>query len=272
MKATLDSADRVAGVPPIVLSIAGSDPCAAAGIQADLRVFTLLGCHGTAVATAWTVQDTAQVHACKPVPARWVLKQLDALLADLPVRAIKIGMLGSRANVLAVARALDSVPNVPVVLDPILVSSSGHALLHPAARAAMIERLLPRTLVLTPNRPEAESLLGQRIRGEAAARRAARLLRDLGPGHVLLKGGHARGSVVTDWHADEAGERPLARTRHAQGARGTGCALSSAIAARLSLGDTPAAAIRSAGDWLHGALALARPIGRSGVRVLVAPP
>lgn len=237
---------------PVVLTIAGSDPSGGAGLQADLKTATVLGCYGASVVTGLTVQDTTGVHGVHPVPPEVVRAQLDAVAADLDVRAVKTGMLGDAALVRAVAEGLEaSLPGVPLVLDPVMVATSGHRLVPEDAVAAIAELLVPRALVVTPNAPEAEVLTGTADRPEAARRILA-----MGARWALVKGGHVpQDGVVTDLLVDAAGERrleaPWLDTPHTHG---TGCTLAAGIAARLALGDDVPDAVASAHAFLQGAL------------------
>jgi hydroxymethylpyrimidine/phosphomethylpyrimidine kinase len=255
--------------PPSVLSIAGSDSGGGAGIQADLKTFAALGVHGLTAIAAVTAQHTRGVTAVQVLPRRMIRAQLDALFDDFDIRAVKIGMLGTRAVVAEVADALAQHPTVPVVLDPVMVASSGAPLLRPDAIGALRRQLVPRAALITPNLPEAELLLGHPIgRGAAFAAAAAELLSG-GARAVLLKGGHAPGRIVLDLFRDRAGTLlPLRHRRLRVDGHGTGCTLSAAIAARLALGDTLPQAVQAASDYVHGALRAATWPGRGAVGVL----
>jgi hydroxymethylpyrimidine/phosphomethylpyrimidine kinase len=255
--------------PPSVLSIAGSDSGGGAGIQADLKTFAAHGVHGLTAVAAITAQHTRGVTAVQVLPRAMLRAQIDAVFDDFDVRAVKIGMLGTRAVVAEVARALDRRPKVPVVLDPVMVASSGAALLRPDAVAALRRELLPRASVATPNLPEAELLVGHRIGGGAALAAAAEELLSAGARAVLLKGGHAPGRTVVDLFRSAAGD--LHWIRHPRlrvDGHGTGCTLSAAIAARLALGEPLATAVIAASDYVHGALRAASRPGRGRVSVL----
>lgn len=255
--------------PPAVLSIAGSDSGGGAGIQADLKTFAAHRVHGLTAVTAITAQNTRAVSAVHPLPAAILRAQIDAVFDDFDIRALKIGMLGTRATVVAVAAALAPHAQVPLVLDPVMVASSGATLLRADAIAALRRLLLPRAAVLTPNLPEAELLLGRVIRGRRALLAAADDLLDMGCAAVLLKGGHVPGAGVTDWFVDRSGQR--AEFHHARlrvEGHGTGCTLSAAIAAELALGTPLPAAVARACDYVHGALRSATRPGRGRVAVL----
>lgn len=241
---------------PVVLTIAGSDPSGGAGIQADLKTFSALGAYGTAVITALTAQNTLGVTGIHRVPPEFVREQLDTLLADVSVDAVKIGMLADAATVEAVTGFLADHPELTaVVLDPVMVATSGARLLDDAAVAAM-RRLLPHASVITPNVPEAATLLGAtEATGPDTMAAQAKALRDLGAHRVLLKGGHLTGPQATDLWLDDAGEELLhsdwVPTRNTHG---TGCSLSSAMAALVPRCGSWSAAAAAAKAWLVGAL------------------
>lgn len=251
---------RADAAPPtaIALTIAGSDSSGGAGIQADLKAFSALGVYGASVLTAVTAQNTRAVTHIHDIPLDVVEGQIAAVLDDLDVGAIKIGMLSSPEIVACVARALASYAG-PVVLDPVIVSKSGAKLLRDEAVAALRETLLPRATLVTPNLPEVAALLGEEPASEEAGRlEQGRRLMALGPG-VLMKGGHADGDVCVDLLlAPDAAPLRLAAPRLAtKNTHGTGCTLSSAIAAGLARGLPLAEAVSSAHAWLHGAIAAA---------------
>jgi hydroxymethylpyrimidine/phosphomethylpyrimidine kinase len=249
---------------PCVLSIAGSDPTGAAGIQADLRALAALNVHGLGAITAVTAQNSRRVTAAMAVSPVLLRQQLRALADDFDIAAIKIGMLGSAQNIAAVAAFLRAEQSRNVILDPVLKSSSGTSLLPATARRAMVS-LFSMVDLVTPNRPEAATLLGRAL----PAKHAARALLDLGSRAVLLKGGHARGDIVVDYLADSDGVREIRHPRLPFDARGTGCVLSSAIAAYLSQGSTMSEAVASAEDFLQRALGRSLPAGRSATRFLL---
>lgn len=249
---------------PCVLTIAGSDPSGAAGVQSDLRTFAALGVHGLGAVAAVTAQNSARVYAAKPVPPSLLRAQLSALTDDFDIAAIKIGVLGSAANIGEVARFLRRHRAGNVVLDPVMVSSSGTALLPATARSAL-SKLFPMVDLLTPNRPEATALL----RRAMPAPRSARALLDLGARAVLLKGGHGRGNFVVDYFADADGVRAIRHARLPFDARGTGCVLSSAIAAYLARGMQLSAAVDAAEYFLQRALHTSVVAGRSAKRFLL---
>jgi len=236
---------------PVALTIAGSDSGGGAGVQADLKAFAARGVHGVCAITAITAQNTVGVAAVHQVPTEILLAQVEAVASDIGVDAVKVGMLGDRETTLAVAAALDELDRaVPVVVDPVMVSESGARLLAAAAHDALVAELLPRASVLTPNVPEARALLGEEpLAGadENEAERLARAVLALGPGAVVLTGGHR--DSATDLLVTGSGEPALAieGPRHPDGAaHGSGCTHSAALAASLALGETLEQAARSA--------------------------
>jgi len=245
-----------------VLIIAGSDPGAGAGLQQDLKVVTLLGTYGLTVPTALTVQNSQGVQAVHPVAPEVVAAQLEAILSDFPVAAVKIGMLATAAIVAAVATRLKDLGPVPVVLDPVLAAGAGFPLLEEAGIAALQEQLFPLTHLLTPNAPEAARLSGVAVESPADLEVAARRLQALGPRWVLAKGGHLQGEpvdVLTDgqkaYHLP--GTRLAAPHQH-----GTGCVLASAAAAGLARGLSLPEAVNRARRLTQQALKYGLPLGR----------
>jgi hydroxymethylpyrimidine/phosphomethylpyrimidine kinase len=236
----------------VALTIAGSDSGGGAGIQADLKAFTRCGVHGTCAITAITAQNTIGVTAIHPVPGEIVLAQVRAVLADIRVDAVKVGMLGTAPVTLAVAGALDEIPpDIPVVVDPVMVAESGARLLDLDAQRALVEEILPRATVLTPNLPEARVLAGDLpgVAGEdEEAEALARAVLALGPHAVVLTGGHrARAMDLFLDSADPRAPVTIEGVRHPDGvAHGSGCTHSSVLAARLALGDSPLDAARAA--------------------------
>lgn len=242
---------------PIMLSIAGSDPSGGAGIQADLKTATALGVYGAAVITSLTVQNTRGVTGIHLVPAGFVADQARAVLDDLDVDAIKIGMLATPEIASAVAAVLADHPRVPVVLDPVMVATSGDRLVTEETTAVIIEQLLPLATLITPNLPEAGTLL-RSTPPETPDQMiiAAGRLRELGREAALVKGGHLVGSddsidVLADTDGVELVKGPRFDTPNTHG---TGCTLSAAIASRLADGDQLRDAVRAAKDYLTGAL------------------
>ncbi|HVT32016.1 MAG TPA: bifunctional hydroxymethylpyrimidine kinase/phosphomethylpyrimidine kinase [Rhodanobacteraceae bacterium] len=255
--------------PPIALTIAGSDSGGGAGIQADLRTFAAHGVHGLCAITAVTAQNTRTVTAIETLKPGIVRAELDAVFSDFEVHAIKIGMLATPAIVRTVAATLARWPSVPVVLDPVLVATTGARLARGDLARPIRRHLIARAALVTPNIPEAETLLGRRIGAASDLLRAAEDLIAHGARAVLLKGGHLRGSRVTDLLLTSNGmRREFRHPRIRAEGHGTGCTLSSAIAARLALGDALEDAVGSAIDYVHRALANGYRPGRGHVRVL----
>lgn len=249
-------------VYPRVLSIAGSDSGGGAGIQADLKTFSALGCFGMTAVTALTAQNSTGVRAIHGVPPEMLAAQIDAVVEDIGVDAVKIGMLHSTVTVKTVAAALDRHRLRPVVLDPVMVATSGARLIDPPAVAALVRQLFPQAVLVTPNLDEAALLDDRPIASEADMEAAARRLLAMGAKAVLLKGGHLAGEVVADLLLiDGDGPRwfhgpriPTANTH------GTGCTLSSAIAAFLALGQPLADAVAAARDYVRAALEAGAPV------------
>jgi hydroxymethylpyrimidine/phosphomethylpyrimidine kinase len=243
----------------IALTIAGSDSSGAAGIQADLKTFSALGVYGASVITVLTAQNTQKVEAILTVPPDFVLGQMRAVARDLDVGAIKIGMLATRAIIEAVAEGLKDFANIPVVLDPVMVASSGDSLLDNDAVDALLSKLMPAATLITPNLPEAAKLLGKKPARDADQMAdQARGLREAGARAALVKGGHLDSETAIDVLLDENGEvrleAPRTKTRNTHG---TGCTLSSAIAAELAKGATLGEAVRRAKDYVTSAIAAA---------------
>ncbi|TFV51803.1 bifunctional hydroxymethylpyrimidine kinase/phosphomethylpyrimidine kinase [Blastococcus sp. TF02A-35] len=249
----------------VALAVAGSDPSGGAGIQADLKTFSALGVYGTAVLTALTAQSTRGVTGIHPVPAEFVAQQLRTLLDDVEVHATKLGMLGSAEVVGAVAEVLAERRPGPVVCDPVMVATSGDRLIDAAAVEAVRTVLVPVTDLITPNVPEAAALLDRApATDEEGMVEQALALLALGCGAVLLKGGHLDGAESIDVLADRSGVRVTRRPRVATTAtHGTGCTLSSAIAALAARdgGDDWLPRVDSARDYLHRALSAGESLG-----------
>ncbi len=242
---------------PIALTIAGSDSSGGAGIQADLKTFSALGVYGASVITALTAQNTRGVTGIHQVPPDFILAQLEAVFSDLDIRAVKIGMVGSEAAIVAVADGLARWCQAPIVLDPVMVSATGSALLEPGAEMALLTRLLPIATILTPNLHEAARLLGAAPAvDEQMMAKQAELLIAFGSKAVLVKGGHAEGQESADIFCDGKSTFRLAAPRiTTQNTHGTGCTLSSAIAAYLARGFSLPEALSQAKTYLTGALA-----------------
>lgn len=255
-----------------VLAIAGSDSGGGAGIQADLKALAACGVHGMTAITAITAQSTVGVDAVEAISPELVIAQVRAVVLDIGVDAVKIGMLGTEATIDAVLAALDLLPaETPVVLDPVMLAESGAELLDLAARTALVERLLPRATVVTPNLPEARALTA--AAPETTPVELARVVQALGPHAVVVTGGH--GAELTDVFFDGTTVTEISGERHPDGAsHGSGCTHSSALAARLALGDSPleaaraarAVASRAVRDGLHGLGHGPGPVDVLGVR------
>jgi hydroxymethylpyrimidine/phosphomethylpyrimidine kinase len=268
--------------PPRLLTIAGSDSGGGAGIQADLKAFARCGAHGMSAITAITAQNTVAVTAVYPLPPEAIVEQVRAVVDDIGVDAVKIGMLGTKEMIAAVERALDLLGGVPAVLDPVIVAESGARLLDEDAEAALRTRLLPRVTVATPNLPEARVLAGAQGAAETGGADAgaadpaalARAVHALGPAAVVVTGGHR--DEATDVFFDGEQLIELPGERYPPGAaHGSGCTHSSALAAHLALGFEPLEAARMAKqiaseavrDGLRGIGAGAGPVNVLGVGV-----
>lgn len=239
---------------PRVLVIAGSDTSGGAGLQRDLTVLDRLGCTHASVVTALTAQNDHCVADMHVPPQKFLGTQLCAALASGPVAAVKIGMLADAPTVRSVAAALEGLGEVPIILDPVLVATSGRTLLDRAGQAELKARLLPLATLVTPNLDECAVLTGKRRASQGLEIEAqARALLEFGSAAVLLKGGHAKGAHSVDLLVRRGEEvRAFSAPRIAGNMRGTGCALASAIAARLAHGDSLERAIESAKHWVHG--------------------
>ena len=243
--------------PPVALTIAGSDSSGGAGVQADLKTFAALRVFGASAITALTAQNTTGVRDVHAVPVAHVVAQVEAVLDDLDVRAVKTGMLATAEVVRAVAELADRLPHL--VVDPVMVASSGARLLEVDAERAYLDVLLPRAAVVTPNLHEAQVLLGAAITTLEEQRQAARALGELGPRAVLVKGGHAvagAGDEAVDvlWDGDHLLELRAPRVAGTND-HGTGCSLASAIAAGLAKGDDLVDAVAAAKAYVARALA-----------------
>lgn len=251
------------------LTIAGSDSGGGAGIQADLKTFAAHRVHGLSAIAALTAQHTRGVTAVQVPPVEFLRAQIDACFDDFAIGAVKLGMLANAQVIHAVADALETYRPRYIVLDPVMVATSGARLLEPAALDALRTRLLPMASVITPNLPEAELLLGTPIPDRAAMHAACARLLGRGACAVLLKGGHlADGTDVVDLFADADGVREIVHVRLDLEAHGTGCTLASAVAANLCLGLALGDACSAAADYVHAALHAGYRPGRGKVVVL----
>jgi hydroxymethylpyrimidine/phosphomethylpyrimidine kinase len=247
----------------VALTIAGSDSGGGAGIEGDLKTFSALGVYGACAVTALTAQNTHGISAIHDLPPAFVAAQIDAVLSDLGVGAVKIGMLSRAAVIHAVAASLDRWHASKVVLDPVLVAGSGERLLEPDAIGVLKGVLIPRALVFTPNLPEAAVLVGGTLaQSEKEMREQAHALLALGAKAVVLKGGHGSGADSIDLFLDRDRARVLRAKRiGSRNTHGTGCAFSAAIAAGLAKGMDLEAAVRAAKEFVHGAIAAADTLG-----------
>jgi hydroxymethylpyrimidine/phosphomethylpyrimidine kinase len=243
----------------IAVTIAGSDSGGGAGIQADLKTFSALGVYGASVITALTAQNTVGVSAIHDVPPAMIAAQIDAVFSDLAVNAVKIGMLSVPVAIGAVAAGLDRHRAANVVLDPVMVATSGDRLLAPEAVASLKRELFPRALLITPNLAEAAALLDAPLaQNEDEMRAQAQALLALGANAVLIKGGHAQGAAATDLLVARDGTARLTAARVAtKNTHGTGCTLSAAIAAGLAQGLTLPEAAGAAKHYVTQAIAAA---------------
>jgi hydroxymethylpyrimidine/phosphomethylpyrimidine kinase len=240
---------------PVMLTIAGSDPSGGAGIQADLKTASALGVYGASVVTALTAQNTRGVTGIHAVPPAFVVEQYESVMCDLDVRAVKIGMLGSVDVVEAVASMLERRPAPALILDPVMIASSGDRLIPADAERAIHDLLVPLAGLVTPNVPEASALSGVVIEGVDDLAEAGRALLRLGAGAALVKGGHLPGPESSDVLVTAGAARRLVRSRiDTVNTHGTGCTLSAAIASYLVRGLALADAVEAARDYLQRAL------------------
>jgi hydroxymethylpyrimidine/phosphomethylpyrimidine kinase len=244
---------------PVALTIAGSDSSGGAGIQADLKTFAALGVYGASAITALTAQNTEGVSGIHSVPAEFVTAQIDAVFSDLDVAAVKIGMVAQRESIDAIAAGLKRWSPRHVVLDPVMVATSGDRLLASEAVAALRKNLIPLASVITPNLPEAAALLDVAMAtSEADVESQGRRLLAFGCRAVLIKGGHGEGAESIDYLIRAEGAIALSAPRVAtRNTHGTGCSLSSAIAAGLAKGEELELAVRNAKTWISAAIAAA---------------
>ncbi len=239
---------------PRALTIAGSDSGGGAGIQADLKTFSAFRVFGTSVITAVTAQNSLGVQGVENLPPAFVARQLRSVLEDFGADAAKCGMLSTAPIIEAIAEVLRERPVPNLVVDPVMVAKSGDPLLRPDARQALITRILPMALVVTPNLPEAEALTGHPVTDRAGMEEAARRIRALGPRHVLVKGGHLKGDAVDLlWDGRAFQEFSVPRV-DSPNTHGTGCTLSAAIAAGLALGQSLPDAVARAKAYVTAAI------------------
>ncbi|MTI83955.1 MAG: bifunctional hydroxymethylpyrimidine kinase/phosphomethylpyrimidine kinase [Firmicutes bacterium] len=246
----------------IALTIAGSDSGGGAGIQADLKTFAAHGVYGASVITAVTAQNTTGVKGVMEIEPSFVALQMQAVLEDMDVAAVKIGMLSGSEIIRNVALTLQDYPHIPVVLDPVMVAKSGDHLLQPEARQALIDHLFPLAQVVTPNLHEAGVITGFQVRDMEGMQEAARLIKSMGTGCVLVKGGHLQGDAV-DLLFDGTGFVTFSAPRLSNcNTHGTGCTFSSAIAANLAGGTELKDAVQKAKEYITGAVENAFPVGK----------
>ncbi len=248
---------------PQVLTIAGSDSGGGAGIQADIKTIAVLGCHPLVAVTALTAQNTLGVTAVHPVPPGFLLEQVRAVATDFRISAAKTGMLANAELVKATAQAVQEFEIRNLVVDPVLLSRHGDPLLEPEAERALVDLVFPLARVVTPNAAEASRLSGVEVKDLPSMKEAARRLKEMGPGWVLVKGGHLPGDEAVDLLYDGAEFAVLAEGRvDTPHTHGTGCTLSSAIACFLARGETLPGAVRKAKAFVTGALRRALALGR----------
>ena len=245
-------------IPPVVLIIAGNDPSGGAGICADTQAVTALHCHPAPVISCLTVQDTVNAYAVEPMPAKLVRDQAEAVLADMPVAAIKLGLLGTAEFAREVSALLAAHPGIPVVTDPVLVAAGGARLAAQDIAAIYLEQLLPRSSVLTPNAAELRALAGDDGSREDKARR----LLEHGPRWVLAKGGDEDTEDVRNLLVGETDNYEWSWVRTAGEHHGSGCTLAASIAARIALGDDIPAAVEAAQRFTQRAIAEGWQLGR----------
>jgi len=248
----------------VVLSVAGSDSSGGAGIQADVKTISLLGSYAATALTALTAQNTRGVSSIHGLPPSFVTDQINSVLADIPVDIIKTGMLHTAAIVSALAELLgERTELIPLVVDPVMLSTGGTALLDRDSIRIMIDQLFPRTYLLTPNIPEAERFLGRAIRSESEMAQAAADLHALGPANVLLKGGHLPGRHSIDILFDGYETREFSAERvFTSNTHGTGCSYASAIASFLAQGEPLRSAVEKAKEFITAAIRMANPLGK----------
>ena len=247
---------------PRVITIAGSDSGGGAGIQADLKTFTALGVYGMAAVTSVTAQNTVGVFAIHDLPPELVAKQIDVVAQDIGIDAAKTGMLSNAAIIEAVADSVARNRIDKLVVDPVMVATSGDTLLQDTARDTLVRRLLPLAMLVTPNVPEAEVLAEMSITNETDLPRAAKRIRDLGPRYVLIKGGHLDLPAAIDYLFDGETVQPFSAPRiPTPNTHGTGCTYSAAIAAYLAQGHPVPEAVQRAKDYVTGAIQHSLPLG-----------
>ena len=247
---------------PKAMTIAGSDSGGGAGIQADLKTFAALGVYGAATLTAITAQNTVAVTAVHELPTDLIQSQIDAVVTDIGVDAVKTGMLSSAAIVVAVAESLQKHTIANIVVDPVMIAKSGDALLQPDAVAALRTHLLPLATVVTPNIPEAETLTGLSLPTAAAIRQAAAQIVAMGARSVVVKGGHRAGPAIDLFYDGAQFQEFTAPRIDTKNTHGTGCTFAAAIAAGLAQGKTLPTAVAQAKDYVTAAIHHSYPLGQ----------
>lgn len=249
---------------PRVLTIAGSDSGGGAGIQADIKTMCALNCYGMSAITAITAQNTLGVYAVHPIPAEIVRKQMEVVLSDIGVDAIKTGMLWGTEIINEVHKVLLNYPEPYLVIDPVLVAKSGDPLLQKEAVSALLERLVPRAWIITPNLPELKELTGIEPTDKGTILKAGDMLLDRGVKYVLVKGGHGQGEEVFDYLISKGGQKIVFTNRRIDtpNTHGTGCTLSSAIACYLAYGLETVSAVERAIQFVHKSIKTATPLGK----------
>lgn len=247
----------------VALTIAGSDSCGGAGIQADIKSISANGVYAMSVITAVTAQNTQGVYAIQDIDDEIITKQIEVLFDDIEIDAIKIGMVSKSETIKAIAKTLRKYNYQKIVLDPVMISKSGFNLLKPEAKATLIEELIPMALVITPNLPEAEAITNLSIKNIDGMKTAAKAIYKLGPKYVLIKGGHLDTSHSTDVLFDGNEYHLLISDRlNTVNTHGTGCTLSSAIAANIAKGMNVILAIESAKEYITNAIKYSFKLGK----------
>lgn len=239
------------------LTIAGSDCSGGAGVQADIKTMSALGCYAASVITAITAQNTQGVYAVSAVSPCVITAQIDAVMQDLAPQHIKIGMMNNAETINAIADSISHYSYHSLIIDPVMVSTSGCQLMLPHAITLLRDRIIPLATLLTPNIPEAEQLTGITIDSDEQAHKAASLIRQMGARAVLIKGGHRQGTTKTDWLYTDDGQRYAytSPTVNTHNTHGTGCTLSSAITAFIAKGDALPQAVQHAKEYVSKAIA-----------------
>ena len=250
--------------PPRVLTIAGSDSGGGAGIQADLKTFQSFACFGMSAITALTAQNSQGVQGIQKIPAEFVERQIESVLGDIGADAVKCGMLVDSSVIEVVGRALEKYADIPVILDTVLIAKSGDQLLEDSSIDSMVELLFPRALLITPNLDEAERLAGFAVRDLEAMKKAAEKMKQMGARAVLVKGGHLEGSELTDYFLDDKNQEVIYRSARldTDNTHGTGCTLSSAIAALIARGKDLKESVELAREYLREGIKSAHKTGK----------